>query len=419
MLGTEVMETPAKNREGQEAMEARDGREAENKQAKGKDALRGTILLVDDEQTITRSYARILVAAGYTVEVAHDGKVAAGLAHEKSYDVIISDIAMPEMSGLQLLRAVREHDLDVPVVLMTGGPNLESAVQALEYGALRYLIKPVEPQLLEDVIGRAIRLHQMARIRREALEVYRLDGRHLGDRAGLEARFANALETLWMAYQPIVSWGTRKIFAHEALVRNEEPTLRSPGDLFDAAERLNRLRDLGRAIRAHVANTMRENPDVGPVFVNVHTADLDDETLYDPTSPLSQMASRVVLEITERAALDRIRDLTTRMSALRKLGYRIAVDDLGAGYAGLTSFAQLEPDVVKVDMSLIRNCDSSATKRKVVGTVISLCRDLGITLIAEGIETERERDTLVTLGGDLCQGYLFARPARPFPLVTF
>jgi EAL domain-containing protein (putative c-di-GMP-specific phosphodiesterase class I) len=209
------------------------------------------------------------------------------------------------------------------------------------------------------------------------------------------------------------------VFAHEALVRNEEPTLRNPGDLFDAAERLNRLRDLGRAIRAHVARTMTEYPDVGNVFVNVHTADLDDETLFDPSSPLSQQAGRVVLEITERAALDRVRDLTNRMASLRKLGFRIAVDDLGAGYAGLTSFAQLEPDVVKVDMSLIRNVDSSATKRKVVGTVIALCRDLGITLIAEGIETERERETLIALGGDLCQGYLFARPGRPFPVVAF
>jgi len=406
MLGTEISETPANAR-------------PDGGPSQAKEPCRGTILLVDDEPTITRSYARILVTAGYTVEVAHDGKVAAGLAHNKSYDVIISDIAMPEMNGLNLLRAVREHDLDVPVILMTGGPNVESAVQALEYGALRYLSKPVDPQLLEEVIGRAIRLHQMARIRREALEAYRLDGRHLGDRAGLEIRFANALETLWMAYQPIVSWSGQQAFAHEALVRNEEPTLRSPGDLFDAAERLNRLRELGQVIRGHVANTMREHPTVGPVFVNVHTTDLDDETLFDPAAPLSLMAERVVLEITERAALDRIRDLTARIAALRKLGFRIAVDDLGAGYAGLTSFAQLEPDVVKVDMSLIRNVDASATKQKVVGTVISLCRDLKITLIAEGIETVRERDTLISLGGDLCQGYLFARPGRPFPPVIF
>src|SRR6266700_2096088 len=212
------------------------------------DGSRGLILLVDDEPTIVRGFARILGAAGFSVQVAHDGREAADLARSKSFDVIVSDIAMPEMTGLQLLRSVREHDLDVPVILMTGGPAVESAVQAMEYGALRYLIKPVDSKQLEEVVARATRLHQMAKIKREALELFRLEGKHLGDRAGLEVRFANAIKTLWLAYQPIISWSDRSVIAYEALVRNEEPTLRAPPDLFEAAERLGRLRELGRII---------------------------------------------------------------------------------------------------------------------------------------------------------------------------
>lgn len=376
---------------------------------------RGIVLLVDDEPTITRGYARGLTAAGFTVEVAHNGTEAAARFRERAFDVIISDIAMPGMTGLELLRAVREHDLDVPVVIMTGGPAVESAVQAMEYGALRYLIKPIEPADLEEVVSRAVRMHQMARVRREALEQYRAGGRQLGDRASLEIRFAHALSTVWIAYQPIISWSRRSLFAYEALVRNEEPALRSPSDLFDAAERLGRLHDLGRTIRQRVAETIRDIPSTGLVFVNVHTADLHDDSLFAADSPLSPYASRVVLEITERAALDQVKDLMTRMAQLRAMGYRIAVDDLGAGYAGLTSFAQLEPEVVKVDMSLVRGVDRSPTKQKLLGSIIGLCRDLQIQIIAEGIETEHERDTLVRLGGDLCQGYLFAHPGKPFP----
>jgi len=75
--------------------------------------------------------------------------------------------------------------------------------------------------------------------------------------------------------------------------------------------------------------------------------------------------------------------------------------------------------VVKVDMSLIRGLDSSPTKQKLLRSIVGLCRDLEIKMIAEGIETPEERDTLVLLGGDLCQGYLFARPGRPFPGVKF
>jgi len=98
------------------------------------------------------------------------------------------------------------------------------------------------------------------------------------------------------------------------------------------------------------------------------------------------------------------------------MGYRIAVDDLGAGYAGLTSFARLEPEVVKVDMSIVRDVDRSSTKQKLIASIVSLCNDLNIELIAEGIETAAERNTILSLGGDLLQGYLFARPGKPFPL---
>ena len=378
----------------------------------------GNILLVDDEPAIARGYARLLTLAGYHVETANDGKEAAARTRACSYDAIVSDITMPEMSGLAFLRSVREHDLDVPVILMTGGPAIESAMQALEHGALRYLIKPVEPKHLEEVVARAVRLHKMAKIKREALELFHLEGKHLGDRAGLEVRFANALATLWVAYQPIVSWSGQSVFAYEALVRNEEATLRSPQDLFEAADRLGRLRELGRMIRDRVASKVGDLPAPGLVFVNVHAGELEDDSLYSSSGPLSAHASRVILEITERAPLERINDVSGRVAQLRAMGYRIAVDDLGAGYAGLTSFAQLEPEVVKVDMSLIRGLDRSPTKQKLVHSIVGLCRGLGIQMIAEGIETEEERDALVNLGGDLCQGYLFARPGRAFPVAV-
>jgi len=224
---------------------------------------------------------------------------------------------------------------------------------------------------------------------------------------------------LWIAYQPIISWSRRSTFAYEALVRNEEPTLRSPPDLFEAAERLGRLQDLGRTVRDRVARTLDEKPVDGLLFVNLHALELDDDSLISPDAPLSRHAGRVVLEVTERAPLERIRDVYGRVSQLRALGYRIAVDDLGAGYAGLTSFASLEPEVVKVDMSLIRGIDRSPMKQKLLGSIVTLCRDLSIEMIAEGIETEAERDALVRLGGDLCQGYLFARPEKPWAAINF
>jgi len=380
---------------------------------------RGQVLVVDDDLPTARGFGRILSSAGFTVTLAHDGAEAAAVASQRSFDVILSDIGMPGMSGIALLRAVREHDLDVPVILITGGPAIESAVEAMEYGALLYLIKPIEAHDLEEAITRAVRLHQMALIKREALALFHIDNKVLGDRAGLEARFENALATLWVAYQPIVSWSAQHVFAYEALVRNKEPTLRSPPDLFEAAERLGRLQELGRVIRNRVAKTADELPSGGLLFVNVHAMELDDDSLFSAGAPLSRHAKQVVLEITERAPIEKIRDVGNRVAQLRALGYRIAVDDLGAGYAGLASFAHLEPEVVKVDMSLIRGLDRSPMKQKLLSSIVTLCQELGIQMIAEGIETEAERDMLVNLGGDLCQGYLFARPQLPWANTDF
>jgi EAL domain-containing protein (putative c-di-GMP-specific phosphodiesterase class I) len=376
-------------------------------------------LLVDDEPAVGRAHARWLRREGLAVDVATDPTVAAELCRARSFDVVISDVTMPKMSGLDLLRTVREYDLDLPVILMTGGPDVADAIKAMEYGAFHYLPKPVPPQKLIEVVMRAARLHLMARVRREAWEIGRESGHQIGDRAGLETRFANALDTLWMAYQPIVSWSTRGVFAHEALVRTEEPTLRRPDDLLDAAERLGKLHDLGRIIRQKVAETLKLSNSPDLIFVNLHPEDLADEELFSPSASLSAFASRVVLEITERAAIDRIDEPMQRMSRLRALGFRVAVDDLGAGYAGLTSFAQLEPEVIKVDMSLVRGIGQSATKRRLMRSIIDLCRDLGIQMIAEGIECVEELSTVIDLGGDLCQGYLFAKPEPPFPTATF
>ena len=374
------------------------------------------VLVVDDEPVTARGYARALSAAGYKVNVAHDGRAAAARAKAHSYDVIVSDIAMPDMDGLGLLRTIRENDLDVPMIFMTGSPALESAVTAIEYGAFRYLVKPISPEALLESVARAVRVHNLARVRREAMQVHDLEGKPIGDRAGLEARFSSAVEKLWVAAQPIVSWSGRSTFAYETLLRTDEPTLRSPLDFFDAAERLGKAAELGRIIRQHVARQLRETPPPALLFVNLHPADLEDEELYADDGALTPFAKQIVLEITERAALDRIHELQSRVTRLRTLGYRIAIDDLGAGYAGLTSFAQLEPEVVKVDMSLVRGIDRSPVKQKLVRSIITLCTELGIQLVAEGIETPEERDSLITLGGDLCQGYLFAKPGRGFPV---
>jgi EAL domain-containing protein (putative c-di-GMP-specific phosphodiesterase class I) len=377
------------------------------------------VLVVDDDEMVVQSYARTLGRLGYNVDTANSGQQAIDRFRADASDVVLSDLAMPDMDGLAFLRELRRFDLDVPVVIVTGAPSMETAIKAVEYGAFRYITKPASSDMLAETLGRAIRFHELARMRRLALDLVEQSGHALGDRASLEARFESAVSTAWIAFQPIVSWSHRKVVGYEALLRTKEPTLMRPDHFIDAASRLGRLHDLGRMCRARTAAAAKQAPKDARLYVNVHASDLNDDDLVLITAPLSEIAHQVTLELTERTSLHGASDLRARLDALRSMGFRLAVDDLGAGYAGLSSLAVVAPEVVKIDMSLVRDVDKSASKQEVIRSMTRLASDLGMELIVEGVETAGERDVLASLGCDLMQGFFFARPGPGFAVPTF
>ncbi len=379
---------------------------------------RRAVLVVDDDAALSRSLGRVLTGAGYDVAVADNGTAAIAKVQSHPFDVILSDIQMPGMSGIDLLSMVRAYDLDVPVILMTGDPRLETAIDAVSLGALQYLVKPTPNDVVVQAVERASRLHRMARMKREALKLHGDADTQAGDRAGLQARFESALSTMWMAFQPIVNAGTGRLFAYEALLRTIEPSLPEPGSVLSAAERLGRLPDLGRHVRALTAKAFAGAPKDALLFLNLHTEDLLDPDLYDAGAPLMKIASRVVLEITERSAIENVKDIQARVSVLRYHGFRLAIDDLGAGYAGLSSFVALEPEIVKLDISLVRNAHQSAIRQRLIESMAALCHEMRMRVVAEGVEVVEERDLVRRLGCDLVQGFLFARPGPPFPRVA-
>jgi EAL domain-containing protein (putative c-di-GMP-specific phosphodiesterase class I) len=380
---------------------------------------RPRVLVADDDEAVLRAHAKVLASKGYEVVTVMDGASAVKALSQTSFDVVLSDIDMPKMSGIQLLEQVREHDLDVPVLLITGAPTIESAIQAIEQGALRYLVKPVDPEALVKVSNDAVRLHRIARAKRKAFDLVGGSARFVGDRVGLSVRFEKALATLYVAYQPIVSLSGRSIFGYEVLLRSREPTLPHPGAVLDAAERLDRVHELGRRVRALAVEPIDQLKHGEVLFVNLHPTDLLDNDLFSSTGAFAAAAERIVLEVTERASLDEIRNVRSHVSRLRANGFRVALDDFGAGYAGLTSFALLEPEFVKLDMVLARGIAHEPTKKTLVRTMITMCKELGIQVVAEGIEEAEERDELLRAGCDLMQGYLFARPGPPFPESMF
>jgi EAL domain-containing protein (putative c-di-GMP-specific phosphodiesterase class I) len=311
-------------------------------------------------------------------------------------------------AGVELLSAIRSRGLAVPVVLVTGCPSIETAVSAIELGAVSYLTRPVAAAELVRSVERAVGLNRRAHSTSRGL-LRRRRGIPNAERASVESQFGRGLASLYMAYQPIVRARDGSVFGWEALLRTREPGIAGPLAFIEMAERLDRVRELGRTIRESVATTAGHTRGV-MFFVNLHAEDLEDDRLYDARSPLSAIAPEIVLEITERDPLDAVPDVRDRVKRLRALGYRLAVDDLGSGYSGLASFASLEPDFVKLDRELVRGIDRHPVKRKVVSSIVGVSRDLGTSVVAEGIETAGERDAATEAGCNLMQGFFFRRP---------
>ena len=222
---------------------------------------------------------------------------------------------------------------------------------------------------------------------------------------------------VYVDYHPIVVASTREIFGYEALARGQMRTLRSPEVMFDVAAEADLIWELSRLCRARALEGMSTRL-VGDqlLFINV-----DPHDFADPAFTESEVAdaSKVVIEITERTAIKDYPKFRERLKAFREMGYRFAVDDAGSGYAGLGSIANLEPDFIKLDISLINAIDTNFIKQNLVQTMVRFANDHGAMVIAEGVERAEEFRAVQDLGVHLVQGFFLHRPqSASSPIVT-
>lgn len=215
-----------------------------------------------------------------------------------------------------------------------------------------------------------------------------------------------------VVFQPILELESRSIFAYEALTRCKWPEYANPAALFEQASTEDGCGRLGRIIR----DVTFERAAGFPLFVNVHPDELSARWLVRPDDPLYVHDHHVFVEITESAAFthyDLCRSVLREMSA--RGGVFLAVDDLGAGHSNLKRVLDLEPHVVKLDRALVTGLDTNKRQQILVRYVVELCRELGATVVAEGIETVEEFKAVVDVGVQFGQGFLFAKPTFPMP----
>ncbi len=353
-------------------------------------------------------------ARPFAVALASNARDALKLVEKDKFHAILTDIIMPELSGVDFLRELRHHDLDVPVILMTAGPTLDSAIEAIEYGAQQYLLKPVEPAALVQAVGRAAALGELARYKRDAYAKSANDALPYGDRKTLETVLNQAFGTITIVFQPVVSMREQTLIGYEALMRCDEALFSSYATLLSAADRIGWRTALERTIYQRIAAASTELPDGALLFVNVHPNDAQEGLLVGAEAPLEPIARNVVLEVSEHATVEQLDAMAAQIDKLRGAGFRIAVDDVGTGPSGLLAFARLKPDYVKLDRTLLAGLDTDEARLRMVRGMYALTREIGVPMIAEGVESSGERDALLAMGADFAQGNLFGKPAGSF-----
>jgi EAL domain-containing protein (putative c-di-GMP-specific phosphodiesterase class I)/DNA-binding NarL/FixJ family response regulator len=385
------------------------------------------LMLADDEGEVLEAMSQ-LVSTDPVIDLigtARDAGEAIDLAALHTPDVALLDVRMPGGGGSRAAREIRQRSPETQIVALSASTDPRTVVSMVRAGAVGYVgkdqsadevlraihrsadgrssiavgrIGEVAERLTEHQSRQVVPISERARVSRDRIE---------------EAIHGDALETV---FQPIVDLDDGTIRGVEALTRFMSRPRRSPETWFVEAASQGLLTQLELAAASRALEHLDEIPDDVYLSVNVST-----ETLCEPrlTRLLQAIpAARVVLELTERTPVVDYAEMSVWLADLRALGSRLAVDDVGKGFSGLGHLVELSPDLLKFDRSLVAGVDADATKSGLITRLTSFADEVGMGVVAEGIETEAELHTLRALGVGTGQGFLLGRPGPIPPLVN-
>ena len=373
-----------------------------------------TALIVDDGAGIRRALHRILTASGVQVTAAANLSEARRLLATHRFEAALVDQNLPDGLGSELLREMWRDHPSTTRILITGGTDLNVALKAVNNGELhQFLLKPFRPRELMQALAEA----------KDRLggQLAAANGFRAADNSRQSLNQLLRGSQFRLDWQPIVHAQCGALLGVEGFIRSENPTLSGPSQILGLAERLGMLRQVGRAVVGHATPALDRIPDGSSLFLNLHPEELaDQEALEDQLEPLRPAAHRICLEVTGRAHERWPGTLSKKLARLRELGFRLALDDLGAGQGALVLLAEVEPRFIKAHDSIVRDIDQKPARRRLMEMVCAFARASGADVVAEGVETEGEAVVLRDLGVAYLQGYHIghpgALPTSPAPL---
>jgi EAL domain-containing protein (putative c-di-GMP-specific phosphodiesterase class I)/ActR/RegA family two-component response regulator len=364
------------------------------------------VLVIDDDERVLRAIAGMLKNLGHDVAVAGDGEAGLALARERIFDVAIVDRHMRGLDGLAVLHRLRDVQPMCTRVLLSGVIDLDTTLQAVNDGAVTHVLeKPIAYQGLESVVDESMRSRQ------RMFEAYQDLQRANGSAGRMRLLTLLASDDLKLALQPIVRAEDGSLWGYEALLRSRDPVLNGPLQVLRAAEEHRLVDRLAHAVAIRAAAVLERLPGECRLFVNLHPDELGDpDGISERLALMQRHAGRVIFEITERSALVDAVGWERSLETILRQGYSIAVDDLGSGYSSLSVLAEIQPSVIKIDMSIVRDIHRIGRKQRLFELLCRFADATDALVVAEGIETEEEAETVKRCGAHLLQGYFFGKP---------
>jgi EAL domain-containing protein (putative c-di-GMP-specific phosphodiesterase class I)/AmiR/NasT family two-component response regulator len=375
------------------------------------------VLIADDEPQLRENLVELLAHEDTVLIVgtAADADEAIELATQARPDIALVDVKMPAGGGARAAREIIRVSPRTRVIALSAFEDRPTVLDMLRAGAVGYLVKGTASDeivgsiakvmrggtsLSTEVIGGIVQ-ELTSHLRRDEIEEEELE------RSRMEVtRFIRG-EGFTMAFQPIVDLRSRKTVGMEALSRFHSLPMRSPKEWFAEAARLELGEELElAAIRKAMLGVPRMPLDTYLSVNASHRTAMSTELL----KVLGEHAPRIVVEITEHEEVADYVELLRALTELRTHGIKRAIDDAGAGFS-LRHTLEIAPNIVKVDISITRDIDKERARRALASALISFAEEMGITIVAEGIETQAELETLEGLGVRYGQGYHLAEPA--------
>jgi EAL domain-containing protein (putative c-di-GMP-specific phosphodiesterase class I)/DNA-binding response OmpR family regulator len=380
------------------------------------------IVVVDDQHANVALLQRILRHAGYLrVRGLTDPRSALEVCTRWAPDLVILDLHMPDIDGvtfLEMLRSAHEPTDFVPVLILTADVTRDALKRALTAGANDYALKPLDADevllrvrnLLSIRVSHEALKHHNTTLAAQLRDLTRWADEQALHHAQVTARVRSAIASggANMVLQPIVELATGQTVGYEALARFPTSPQRPPDAWFADATAVG----LGTELELLAAQKALDLlPAIGAdqfLTINVSPRTLLTHTFRQLA--LQTANSRVVFEITEHQPVDDYEAVATFSDQLRTHGVRLAVDDAGAGYASMQHILKLRPDFIKLDIEFTRDINRDPIKSALSGALASFAKQIGATIIAEGIETAEELQRLRELDITYGQGYHLGHP---------